>query len=99
MYSTYKLKDIKLENGRTYNVSLRAKTSTAEEVTADSQEKQDKIQGQIDGEVESAAEAAKRKEEAVIRIKLSSKKKQPTLKALEKKFKRKAKQRNKKLKN
>ena len=67
MYSTYKLKDIKLENGRTYNVSLRAKTSTAEEVTADSQEKQDKIQGQIDGEVDSAAEAAKRKEGAIIR--------------------------------
>ena len=67
MYSTYKLKEIKLENGSTYNVSLRAKTSTTEEITADSQEKQDKIQGQIDGEVETATEAAKRKEEAIKR--------------------------------
>ena len=67
MYSTYKLKDIKLENNRTYNVSLRAKESTTEEINAESEANTEKIQGKIDEEVLTAEEAAKRKEEAIKR--------------------------------
>merc|ERR1712188_79325 len=67
LYASEKLKDRKLSDGASFSVIMRMKKDSAEEIAADTQEKTEKIEGQIADEQKSAEEAAAAKEASIKR--------------------------------
>ncbi|MDB4324367.1 hypothetical protein N9963_03115, partial [Crocinitomicaceae bacterium] len=65
LYKNDKLKDVKLETGKTYSFTLVGKGETIEEIQEGSEAKVVKTQGEIEEEKREAEEAVIRREEAV----------------------------------
>lgn len=67
LYASEKLHDRTLKEGANFNVIMRSKKKSAEEIAAASEEKTEKIEGQIANEQKSAEEAAAEKEASLKR--------------------------------